>query len=328
MADFPAFWLERGFRSSSLLPLAALYGAVSRLRRRRLVADARPLGVPVLIVGNIFVGGTGKTPLVAWLVAELSRRGHRPGIVSRGYGGQASEWPQDVNADSDPRLVGDEPVLLAQRTRQPVVVAPDRVAAARRLIEQHGCDVIVADDGLQHYRLHRDAEIVVVDAARQLGNRRLLPAGPLREPPARLDEVDLVVANGGACAVTPHGFELTPLHAVNLVTGEQRALTREAFPSGVRAVAGIGHPRRFFDMLEVRGLDVQSRAFPDHHRFSAADLTWGALDRPLLMTEKDAVKCRGVATSDHWRVPVVAQLSESAGQAFEALLDRVLGGRQ
>ena len=327
MAGFPAFWLERGIASASLLPIAALYGAVCQRRRRYLTARARPLDVPVLIVGNIFVGGTGKTPLVHWLIEELRRRGHRPGIVSRGYGGQAREWPQYVQADSDPHLVGDEPVLLAQRTAQPVMVAPDRVTAAQRLIDEHGCDVIVADDGLQHYRLHRDAEIIVVDAARQLGNARLLPAGPLREPRTRLDEVDLVIANGGACAVTPYGFKLTPLDAVNLLTGARRSLTVRDFPVGVRAVAGIGNPRRFFDMLEERGLDIRSRAFPDHHRFTAADLSWGAADQPLLMTEKDAVKCRSFATTDHWYVPVAAELSESAVKRFNELLDGVLGGR-
>jgi tetraacyldisaccharide 4'-kinase len=290
-----------------LLPLAALFWLAVTLRRaayRVGLLAAHRLPVPVLVVGNLTVGGTGKTPLVIWLALHLAARGRRPGVVSRGYGAQVA-GPTLVDPDTDPRLAGDEPVLVARRAGCPVVVDRDRVRGGRWLIEQAGCDVLIADDGLQHYRLERDLELCVIDGARRFGNGFLLPAGPLREGRARLRTVDLVVT---------HGTPMPGEHAMALVPGEAYAL---ADPSrhaplaawrgrAVVAVAGIGHPARFFRMLEAAGMVVEGRAFPDHHAYGPADVAPPADGRPLLMTEKDAVKCRKFAAPAQWVVPVEA----------------------
>lgn len=291
-----------------LLPLSWLFRGIAALRRwayRSGLKKRVRLPVPVIIVGNISVGGTGKTPLVIWLVERLQHAGYRPGIITRGYGGQAKLWPQSVTATSDPVLVGDESVLLAQRCRCPIVAGPDRVQDAQQLLAQ-GCNVIVSDDGLQHYRLQRDIEIVVIDGERRLGNGHCLPAGPLREPPARLEDVDFVIANGGARS----GEVLMtliqgPAHALQ-GQGSARELLDFA-KERVHAVAGIGHPARFFAQLRQRGLQVIEHPFPDHHPYQAADMQFND-NLPVLMTEKDAVKYRPYATLAHWYVPVVAQL--------------------
>lgn len=298
-----------------LRPLAALFGLAARARRARLQARARGqrLPVPVIVVGNIAVGGTGKTPFVIWLVERLREWGWKPGVISRGYGGRARSWPQRVDAASDPRLVGDEPVLIATRARCPVVVAPDRLAAGALLLAGGDVDVVVSDDGLQHYRLWRDLEIAVVDATRGLGNGQLLPAGPLREAPARLGEVALVVANGPGWTA-PAGRQVT----MRLQAREARALDgSEARPIGafagatVHAVAGIGNPARFFAMLTQQNIRLVVHPFPDHHPFARSDLEFGD-SLPVLMTEKDAVKCRGFAAPGRWVVPVEAGLDQPA----------------
>lgn len=308
-------WLQARWYSSqppplALQPLAALYGTVSRARRSRLIRHAQSLPVPVIVVGNIAVGGTGKTPFAIWLVERLRSWGFRPGIVSRGYGGRAPAYPYSVLTDSDPALSGDEPLLLARHCACPVVVAPDRVAAAQALLERHDIDVVVADDGLQHYRLARDLEICVVDGARGLGNGALLPAGPLREPPQRLHDVDLVVVNGAGWddpSLRPLRMQLVA-HEARLLRGEGVRPLSAFCHRRVHAVAGIGNPRRFFDALREQGIEVIPHAFPDHHAYVAADLDF-ADSLPVLMTEKDAVKCAAFAAPDWWAVPVAARLS-------------------
>ncbi len=307
-------WLDRyGYSLNlvavSLWPLSLLFGAVARARRwlyRRGLLKSAEVGVPVIVVGNISVGGTGKTPLVARLVELLREAGYQPGVISRGYGGQSTQWPQQVKPDSDPRQVGDEPVLLARRCRCPVVVGPDRVAAARALFATYDCNVIVSDDGLQHYRLRRDLEIAVVDGFRRLGNAACLPAGPLREPPSRLREVDFVVGNGAARG-GEYLMSLRGETAVNL--GDPGiSSTLAGFRGGtVHAVAGIGDPGRFFEHLRHARLRLIEHPFPDHHVFRPEDLHFRE-DLPVLMTEKDAVKCRTFATDGCWYVPVGAQL--------------------
>ncbi|MGQ0619630.1 MAG: tetraacyldisaccharide 4'-kinase [Panacagrimonas sp.] len=307
-------WLEQRWYTPEpspvlLRPLAAIYGSIATARRRRLTGKAPALACPVIVVGNISLGGTGKTPFVIWLVERLRAWGHRPGVISRGYGGHASGYPLRVRHDSDPAQAGDEPVLIAWRTGVPVMVDPDRVRAACALIETGEVNVLVADDGLQHYRLQRGLEICVVDGRRGLGNGDLLPAGPLREAATRLDEVNLVVANGG-------GFRAprTPTLDMRLVTDSVVALRGGGVISvgrfvgrRVHAVAGIGHPPRFFDMLAARGIEVIPHPFPDHHAYTAGDITFGdAL--PVLMTEKDAVKCRVFSGSRHHAVPVSASI--------------------
>ena len=292
-----------------LWPLSLLFGLAVRLRRLLYLHGLRrseTFPVPLIVVGNITVGGTGKTPLVARLVELLREAGYQPGVISRGYGGQSAQWPRHVMADSDPREVGDEPVLLARRCRCPIVVGPDRVAAARTLLDTYGCTVILSDDGLQHYRLHRDLEIVVVDGFRRLGNGACLPAGPLREPPSRLREVDFVVGNGAA-----RGGEylmcLRGDRAVNL-TDAGVSVSLAGFSQGtVHAVAGIGDPGRFFDQLRHARLRILEHPFPDHHAFRPEDLHFPQ-DLPVLMTEKDAVKCQAFAPEGCWCVPVSARL--------------------
>ena len=308
-------WLARRWYTSTpapwiLRPLSVLFGWIAGMRRRSQQARAREsrLPVPVIVVGNIAVGGTGKTPFVIWLVERLREWGWRPGVVSRGYGGAAREWPQHVKADSSPALVGDEPVLIALRARCPVVVGPDRLAAARLLLAGGDVDVVVSDDGLQHYRLWRDLEIVVVDASRGLGNGQLLPSGPLREPPARLAEVALVVANGSgwsAPVATPQLVMRLSAREVRALRGEERRPLAQFAGQTVHAVAGIGNPARFFSMLSQQNLQLVMHPFPDHHPFTAADLEFGD-ELPVLMTEKDAVKCRGFDAARHWVVPVEA----------------------
>ena len=320
-------WLNRVWydRASSwwLLPLSAVYGAAAGSRRwlysSRLRKSAR-MSVPVVVIGNVSVGGTGKTPLVCWLVARLIQLGFKPGVVTRGYGGTAVH-ARLVDAAADPDVVGDEPVLLARRTGAPVAIGRDRPAASRLLVTA-GCDVVVSDDGLQHYALARDCEIVVVDGDRRFGNGRLLPAGPLREPESRLGRVDAVVVNGGPVPSLDGAFcmRLEAHDALGLLGGEVRALSEFA-GLAVHAVAGIGHPERFFNMLRAHGIEVTGHPLPDHARLQAADITFPD-HRPVLMTEKDAVKCARIAGPLHWCVPVSA--SFDAGDSA-ALLDIVTG---
>ena len=307
-------WLDRYGYSLNLVavllwPLSLLFGLVARIRRflyRNNVLKSVGLSVPVIVVGNISVGGTGKTPLVAQLVELLRDAGYKPGVVGRGYGGQSTQWPRSVMADSDPVQVGDEPVLLARRCRCPVVVGPDRVAAAQLLYTTYDCNVIISDDGLQHYRLRRDIEIAVVDGFRRFGNAACLPAGPLREPPSRLREVDFVVSNGAARG-QEYLMSLCGEIALNLHDPCITATLVSFRQSTVHAVAGIGDPWRFFDHLRRARLRLIEHPFPDHYVFRAGDLHFRE-DLPVLMTEKDAVKCHGIAPDNGWYVPVVARL--------------------
>lgn len=319
-------WLDRyGYSLNPvaivLWPLSLLFGWVVRVRRFLYLQGllrSEAITVPVIVVGNISVGGTGKTPLVAGLVTLLREAGYRPGVVSRGYGGRSTEWPRQVMADSDPRLVGDEPVLLAQRCHCPVVVDPDRVAAARTLLTSHRCNVVISDDGLQHYRLQRDIEIAVVDGCRRFGNGACLPAGPLREPPSRLRGVDFVVGNG----VAREGEYLMSLEgdtAVNLADPFISSALSNFQKTMVHAVAGIGDPWRFFSHLRHARLRLIEHPFPDHHAFQAADLRFRE-DIPVLMTEKDAIKCRDFALDGCWYIPVSAQCDP---EFTEALLKRL-----
>ena len=314
-------WYERRAPPSWLLPLSLVYGAVAGSRRfvyARRWRRATRIPCPVVVVGNVSVGGTGKTPLVCWLVKHLIERGYQPGIVTRGYGG-SSTIVRRITAADDPALVGDESILLARRTGAPVAVGRDRPAAAHLLVSE-GCNVIVSDDGLQHYALQRDCEVVVIDGDRRFGNGWLLPAGPLREPPARLKVADAVVVNGGR-ALLPGALSmrLEAKNAVALLGGTVRPLSDLA-GRRVHAIAGIGNPDRFFNMLRSRGIEVAGRPLADHARLTAGDIDFGD-DKPVLMTEKDAVKCERFAGAQHWYVPVTA--SFDGGEA-SVLLDIIL----
>ena len=317
------YWQGINAVSLALSPLALVFGAVVSVRRLlyRLGAfRAKRFPVPVVVVGNISVGGTGKTPLVIWLAAHLKDRGWRPGVVSRGYGGQARRWPQQVRPDSDSTTVGDEAVLLAQRTGCPVCVGPDRPAAVAALLEHTDCDLVISDDGLQHYALDRDLEIAVVDGTRRFGNGWLLPAGPLRESRGRLKSVDLVVVNSGETRPGEFGMQLQRPQVGPLGGSDVAEPLARFAGQRVHAVAGIGNPSRFFALLEQQGVDVVRHPFADHHRFRAEDLAFGD-GLPVLMTEKDAVKCRRFAASGRWVVRVDAQ----PDAAFIQRLDEALG---
>ena len=310
-----------------LTPLEMLYRFIVQRRRARFLASPPPpLGVPVIVVGNLSVGGTGKSPLVAWLVDFLQQQGGRPGIVSRGYGGSSPDYPLAVMPDSDPAVAGDEPVMLAQSTGVPVAVSPVRSAGIRQL-QAAGCDVVISDDGLQHYGMARDIELVVVDGTRGFGNRHCLPCGPLREPMTRLASVDAVIGNG-ASSVTEGAYEmhLEPLALRNLVTNERLPPRAFAGQSAVHAVAGIGHPARFFRTLSSLGIDHEAHPFPDHHRFTADDLVFDD-DAPVIMTAKDAVKCRNFADARCWALDVRAQPSQAFVQFLQTRLN-VLASRE
>jgi len=291
--------------------IEALYRRLAARPRAR-QGDPVKLPVPVVVVGNFTVGGTGKTPLTIALAEHFLRRGFHPGVVSRGYG-RRERGPVRVAADTPVDASGDEPALVFARTGVPVQVDADRVAAARALVDA-GCDLLLADDGLQHRRLGRDLEIEVVDGQRRHGNGHLLPAGPLREEP-RPTALRVVNGPGARGGEWPMGLLLGDARALD----DARRQPLAAFAgSDVGAVAGIGNPRRFFESLERAGLRVRGRAFADHHRFSARD--FAGLPTPVLMTEKDAVKCRGLGLVDAWAVPVQADLPDEFFHALDGKL--------
>jgi tetraacyldisaccharide 4'-kinase len=301
------YWNTVNGISLLLFPLSLIFALVSGMRRlgyRMGLLRTTRFPVAVLVVGNITVGGTGKTPLVIWLADYLRRHGWRPGVVSRGYGGTAQHWPQQVRADSDPASVGDEAVMLAAATGCPMCVGPDRPAAVQALLAHTDVNIVISDDGMQHYALARDLEIAVIDGERRLGNGFLLPAGPLREPKSRLDRVDLVVINGQGDEgeFSMKFFQPT----VRSLTGQDEAEMTRFAGRRVHAVAGIGNPQRFFRLLGRHGIEVKPHPFPDHHRFRAEDLDFDD-DLPVLMTEKDAVKCRRLDCRNCWVVHIDAQ---------------------
>jgi len=350
-----------------LLPISLLFRALATLRRTLYlghVLTIKKLAVPVIVIGNISAGGTGKTPLTLALAQQLIRRGRHPLIVSRGHGGSAQQ-PQRVTPDSDVRQVGDEPLLMARRNLCPVWIGKDRAAAAQAALQANPqCDVVLCDDGLQHYRLQRDMEIAVIDGARGFGNGFMLPAGPLREPVSRLRTVDAVVVNGQARSPLPNPLGKTTSHSTrlpntaakslvipqageganeslrefifddgdtstgqyamrlsgeifhNLLTPGRTATAAELGKLRCHAVAGIGHPQRYFRHLQSLGISFTPHAFSDHHPYCAADLSFANCDA-ILLTEKDAVKCGAFADERYWVLRVEAQIDP-------ALIDHIL----
>lgn len=320
-------WITRHWYSSSktwlaygLMPFACVFSWIARVRRwlyRKEWLKVYRAPCPVIVVGNISVGGVGKTPLVIALYFFLKERGWTPGIVSRGYKGSYAHvaW---VATDSDPKRVGDEAVLLASRTGGPVVVARDRSSAIKALIQETACDIILSDDGLQHYGMARDIEIAVVDSTRKLGNQLCLPAGPLREPASRLKEVDLVVMNGGdesECA-----FSLSAISLINVLNPSIIESVQMLHGKKVHALAGIGSPERFFNYLRGLGAEVIAHPYPDHYQFHARDFQCFSSEDKLILTEKDAVKCRTFASRNIWFLPVEAYMNTTFIKAFNSCL--------
>ena len=308
-------WYQPRMANRLLLPLSWLYCALAILVRLSWrVGLRRParVGVPVLVVGNLTVGGTGKTPLVIALAAHFRSNGCRPGIISRGYGGRPSVVPRRVTDSDTPATVGDEALLMQRHSGVPVAVCADRVAAARLLVDRDGCNLIISDDGLQHHRLHRDLDIVVVDTMRGFGNGWCLPAGPLREPKAVLRHADIIVFNGAGTPDSGREFgmimEGTEAHSME---GRVRVLPLSDLAGvPVHAVAGIGNPERFFRHLEDSGLTVVRHAFPDHHAYSAGEFGFADDHSVVLMTEKDAVKCDNLEIpGEVYYLPVAARVS-------------------
>lgn len=310
-----------------LRPLEVLYRRVVMRKRARFLNGESPsyrAPVPVVVVGNITVGGTGKTPMILWLIEHCRRQDIKVGVVSRGYGAKPPHYPWRVSANQPAEQAGDEPLLIVQRTGVPLVIDPDRAGAVQALLASERLDLILCDDGMQHYRLARDLELVLIDAARGLGNGRCLPAGPLREPSERLQEADAVLYNGAdGDRADGFAFQLQPTALVNLRSGERRGL--DHFPPGQRlhAVAGIGNPQRFFSTLLRLNWQPVPHPFADHAQFSAQSLAFSPA-LPLVMTEKDAVKCRAFAADDWWYLAVEAQPTPAFTAWFDSQLQRLL----
>ena len=321
-------WQSIGLAHVVLMPLSWLFGAVSAARRwlyQHQYLRSYRLSVPVIVVGNISVGGTGKTPLVIYLAKQLKQMGYTPGVISRGYGGKNVG---EVTANSNASEFGDEPVLIAKRSTCPVWVNPHRIAAGRALLQAHPeCNVIISDDGLQHYRLQRSVEIAMVDSEHSFGNGCLLPAGPLREKIARLQTVDAIVDSG---QVTDFKYNFPPIFSMQLqgnmfesVNGSKSQQLANYFANkNIVAIAGIGNPARFFQHLSNLGLQFERAAFDDHYAFSAQDFV-SLANKTILMTEKDAVKCKSFALMDAWYLPVSAEIGGGDEQFLALILQKI-----
>ena len=324
-------WSGRSALWLLLLPLSWLYGLTANLIRlsyRWGWRKAWRAPVPVVVVGNLTAGGNGKTPVVIWLVQALQQRGFKPGVVSRGYGGKADRYPLVLNISTTTAQAGDEPVLIYQRTGAAVAVSPRRKDAVQALLEQHDIDIIITDDGLQHYALARDFEIVVVDGKRRFGNGWWLPAGPMRERASRLRCVDAVITNGGEALSDEIAMQLVPARAVNLKTGQTQPVSSL---SRIVAMAGIGHPPRFFATLRQQGV-VPEKAVPfaDHQAYSESQLaSLATSEQTLLMTEKDAVKARPFAAANWWYLPVNAEFpAAQSDELLKRIVARILANRR
>lgn len=317
-------WSGWSLLTIALLPLSFLFLILISIRRAlykyRVLSSSKP-DLPVIVVGNIFVGGTGKTPLVIWLADFLKNKGYRPGILSRGYGGDSSKHPILVTDDSTPEIVGDEPKLIYEQTKCPLIVGSKRSENAQRLKDEFECDIIISDDGLQSYSLARDIEIIVFDGRRGYGNGVVFPAGPLREPKSRIKDADFVLLNGGSNTISGFNYLIRDSKAVNLISGEERALDSFAGDK-VHAVAGIGNPNRFFDGLRKAGIEVIEHPFPDHMKYDLNNLSFTD-DYPVLMTEKDSIKCSSFASENWWAVTIDISIEKGFIEQFESKLRTV-----
>ncbi len=303
-------WYEGHWLKWVFWPLSWLFSLISSVRRSLFRLGIKPVyrsPVPVIVVGNITAGGSGKTPTVLYLVELLRRSGYKPGVISRGYGAEITS-PLRVTSEHSSKDVGDEPAMIFARTQVPMVVGPNRVAALETLLDKGDVDLVICDDGLQHYALGRDIEITLIDGERRFGNGMLIPAGPLREGPWRLDSVDFRLCNGGTAQAGEFAMTLEPSGLIELAAGDNS----HAPVAGdkIAAMAGIGNPERFFTTLRQQGFELaRTRAFDDHQAFTAGDIDTLSQDLPILMTEKDAIKCRGFAKQNWWYLAVDAKLA-------------------
>lgn len=318
-------WYQQGHPLAYLLsPLSWVYNQWMKLRfyfYQIGLFKKTAINKPIIVVGNITIGGTGKTPLVIALIEWFKAMGWRPGVISRGYAGGSKMWPQTVETNSDAKLIGDEPLLIKQKTGVPIVVGPHRIADIKQLLAENDCDVVISDDGLQHLAMDRDVEIVVIDEERRFGNGMCLPAGPLRESVERLKTVDFVVMNGGKSELG-YQMQLKPGEIYQL-QNPQNFLNIPALNKNVHAVAGIGNPERFFVTLKTLGLSFEPHIFSDHFLFEKKDFQFGP-NALIIMTEKDAVKCAGFADENFWCLPVQAEIDSAF---FQALLRRLTFGQ-
>jgi tetraacyldisaccharide 4'-kinase len=313
-----SLWYDTpGILNLLLLPISGLYQIIIFFRKhyyKRRYSLNTQTKLPVIVVGNITVGGTGKTPFVIWLADFLIQHGYKPGIISRGYGGKSAIYPLQVQKDAKVSIVGDEAVLLARRTSCPVIIAPNRIEALQYIEKNTSCNIVISDDGLQHYKLKRQIEVVIVDGARMFGNEYCLPAGPLREPLSRLKSVDFIVINGDDAQqftdTNVYQMELLQNEFYNISSPELKVSYEDFLGQPVHAVAGIGHPERFFQALIQKGLSVEAHEFPDHYIYQEKDLHFHHdKECRIIMTEKDAVKCESFADYRYWCAKIDAALS-------------------
>lgn len=308
-----------------LLPFARLFALITACRRqlyRCNILKTAHFPVPVIVVGNITVGGTGKTPLVIWLADFLRQQGYRPGIVSRGVGGKKHTKAHQVQQTDAPQVVGDEALLLLEETQCPVVICKSRKLAVQQLLAHTNCNLVISDDGLQHYSLGRAIEIAVVDGLRKFGNKQLLPAGPLREPVSRLHQVDFIVMNGETAYCHPSEswdpslfkMEMIP-YAFKSLLGKYTYHLADFKYKKIHALAGIGHPQRFFNVLAAQGFDLITHVFPDHYLYQACDIQLSD-QLPIVMTAKDAIKCKAFADERHWYLQIKLNMPADFAQAL------------
>lgn len=322
--NFQNLWYQEKMVWWPLIPLSTIYKWAIKFRKMlydKGILVKEKFDVPVIIVGNITVGGTGKTPLVIYIAEFLKKQGFKPGIVSRGYKGNHRK-PTVVISKSDPKIVGDEAIVIVQHTNCPMVVGKKRCLAIKQLMQLYAVDVVISDDGLQHYALSREIEIAVVDGKRQFGNQFCLPAGPLREPKNRLENVDLVVINQGTPKADEHGMHYAPGLLYQAINPTHQQSLEWLRGRKVHAVTGLGNPERFFDLLKKHGINVIPHSFPDHYFFKSHDISFGD-ELPIIMTEKDAVKCRDYFNNNHWVLPIKAELNS----LFDAKLLSLIKGR-
>ena len=314
-------WYQGHWLQWILWPLSWLFGLISFIRRSLFkmgVKKQTQLSVPVIIVGNITAGGSGKTPMVIYLIELLRQHGFNPGVISRGYGADV-DGVLSVTAEHSAAEVGDEPAMIFHRTQVPFVVGSKRVQAAQQLLSDYDIDIIISDDGLQHYALGRDVEIAIVDGERRLGNKKLIPAGPLRESENRLKSVDFTVINGGVANKHEYLMQLQPSNPISLTSSVEELTYKE-----VVAFAGIGNPQRFFDTLSEQGYELHRTVeFEDHQKYNLAQISSISSDLPVMMTEKDAIKCKKFAQPNWWYLPVDAKLPIEFEQQLLARLKRL-----